>query len=286
MADSQKMESLFNIEAIRLFFPSMLLSFLYFFYQKPSNTKYYFGLIFFSLATIWNLDSGIPTFLTLLIAMGYEKLKDNFSWKILLLHLTKSFAIVGAVWMALIFFIKIKYGQYPNFSWIAYGQSAALDFGYAMWPISQKGAWRILVLIYVIALVFSMHNFFTKKHSLQNSAMLFLSILGIGLFTYFLGRSHFSNVMHCGYPAMILMIVFADKFCKNLVSQKFIWPIQLSRSYILLYSLPLFIVTYLTSVFFFEVAGNKAIKDNFILTRFSHTVQPYWVSQLILFKNI
>jgi len=275
----------FQYEAIRLFFPALLLSFLYFFYQKPSEKKYYFGLIFFALATIWNLDSGIPTFLTLVIAMGYERLKDKFDWKFLLTHLTKSLAILSAVWLTLIFYIKIKYGEFPHLSWIAYGQSAALDFGYAMLPILDKGAWRIVVLIYVIGLVFSIYNFFTKKHSLQNSAMLFLTVLGIGLFTYFLGRSHISNIMHCAYPALILLIIFADKFCKNLVTKKFIWPNQLSRIDIVLYSLPLLIISYLSAVLFFELAHNKALKDDFILSKFPHSVQPYWISELNFIKQ-
>ena len=275
----------FQYEAIRLFFPAMLLSFLYFFCQKPSDKKYYFGLIFFALATIWNLDSGIPTFLTLVIAMGYERLKDKFDWKFLLTHLTKSLAIISAVWSTLIFYIKIKYGEFPHLSWIAYGQSAALDFGYAMLPIFAKGAWRIVVLIYVIGLVLSIYNFLTKKHSLQNSAILILTVLGIGLFTYFLGRSHISNIMHCAYPALILLIIFADKFCKNLVTKKFIWPNQLPRIDIVLYSLPLLIISYLSAVLFFELAYNKALKDDFILAKFPHSVQPYWISELNFIKQ-
>ncbi len=275
----------FQYEAIRLFFPSLLLSFLYFFYQKPSEKKYYFGLIFFSIATIWNLDSGIPTFLTLVIAGIYEKLKDKFDWKILLANLAKSLAILSAVWLALIFYIKIMYGEFPHLSWISYGQSAALDFGYAMLPIFSKGAWRAVVLIYVIGLVFSIHNFLTKKHSLQNSAMLTLTILGIGLFTYFLGRSHVSNIAHCGYPALILLIIFADKFCKNLVAKKFVFPIQLSRINIVLYSLPLLIISYLCAVLFFELAHNKALKNDFILAKFPHGVQPYWIAELNFIKQ-
>ncbi len=274
----------FQYEAIRLFFPALLLGFCWFFYQNPSPKKYYFSLIFFSLATIWNLDSGIPAFLALVVMLGYENLKNQFSWKFLTLHLAKSFGILATVWLVLTLFLRLKYGQFPNFSWLVYGQAAAADFGYAMLPIPKKGMWQIVVLIYIIGVIFSIDNFINKKHSAQNSAILLLSVLGIGLFTYFLGRSHASNITHCGYPALLLLIIFADKFCQNLVGRKFIWDSKIPRIDLLILALPLILVSYFSVVLFFEIPINQDVRNQFILTKFPHSVKPYWISELNFVK--
>lgn len=275
----------FQYEPIRLLFPALLLAFFCFFYQNPTTKRYYFGLTFFSLATLWNLDSGIPTFLSLVLILGYEKLKENFSWKVLAIHLAKSFAILAAIWLALFAFLRIKYGQWPVLPWIFYGQSSALDFGYAMLPIAPKGAWRIVVLIYILGLVFAINNFLTKKHSLQNSAIFLLTALGIGLFTYFMGRSHVSNIMHCGYPAAILLIIFADKFCCQLVERKFCWSGNLLRLDIVVLMLPLLAVSYFSAALIFKMRYNSEIKSNFISNRFAHNSQPYWISELNFIKE-
>ena len=274
----------FQYEAIRLFFPSLLLGFAWFFYQNPSSKKYYFSLIFFALATIWNLDSGIPAFMALVVMLGYETLKTKFSWKFLAIHLAKSFGILATVWLMLTLFLKVKYGQFPNFAWLAYGQSAAADFGYAMLPIPKQGMWQIVVLIYIIGVILSIDNFINKKHSAQNSAILLLSVLGIGLFTYFLGRSHASNITHCGYPALLLLIIFADKFCQNLVDRKFIWDSKIPRIDLLILALPLVLVSYFSVILFFEIPSNQDIRKHLILTKIPHS-KPYWISEKDFIKQ-
>lgn len=275
----------FQYEPIRLLFPSLLLGFLYFFCKNPDAKKYYFGLIFFSVATMWNLDVGLPSFLTLAIVMGHEKLKDDFKIRVALIHLAKSLAILSLSWMALILFLKLKYDQWPNLFWISYGQKAAFNFAYAMLPITKIGAWCSLLIIYAIGLAFSINNFLTKKHSLQNSLMLALTLLGIGLFTYFIGRSHVVNVTHCAYPAIILLIIFADKCCRNLIRKNFDSIFLNTRFDLLLMIIPLLFISYFSSVFIFEIFTNKTLKEKFITTKFTQKTKPHWITESEFIKK-
>ncbi len=275
----------FQYESIRLLFPALLLSFLYFFCKAPSEKIYYFGLAFFSLATMWNLDTGIPTFLTLVLVLGYEKLKSKFKLKLALKHLAQSCGILALTWLTLILFLRIKYGQWPMLPWITYGQAATLDFAYAMLPIVKMGAWCSVLIIYAIGLALSINNFLTKQHSLQNSLMLAVTLLGVGLFTYFIGRSHISNIAHCGYPAVLLLIIFADKFCKNFVKKDLVYFPSQPRFDLLFLALPLLFIAYLSSVFLFEISSNKTLAEKFISTKFARESKPYWVQESDFIKQ-
>lgn len=275
----------FQYEPIRLVFPTLLLAYLVYFFARPSALKYYCGLAFFALATLWNLDSGIPTFLTLLIVFAYDKCRDGLSVKVIkpvLFHLASCAVALLLPWITLFVFLKMKSGIWPQISWIAYGQSSAYDFAYSMLPVFFNGPWIAVVLIYMIGLTMSLYNLFNKNHSLQNNLMFAATILGLGLFTYFLGRSHFSNIMHCGYPAAIVLTIFADKFCTQLQGKYFVTTFARCRFDLVLLSLPLLFVCYISAVFLFEISNNKVIRDKFVTQKFTHKNSPedlYWLQQ-------
>jgi len=281
----------FQYEPIRLIFPSLLLSFLCVFLKNPTQKKYYCGLIFFSFSTLWNLDTGIPTFLTLVIILGYEKFflnnKEDFKISKASQHLAQSFGILATIWFVFLTSLKIKYGQWPEISFLFYGQNAAFNFGYAMLPI-HLGIWLITVLIYIAGVTLASDNFFNKRHSLQDNFIAVLTILGAGLFTYFIGRSHTSNVFHCGYPAVILLTIFADKFCASFAKKDLVFFLPKFKIDALIFSLPLLLISYLSSAFLFNSFSFSPLKDNLISSRFyndSQQIKPYWVQDADFIKK-
>lgn len=282
----------FQYEPIRLLFPSLLLGFLCIFFKKPSEVKYYSGLAFFSYSTFWNLDTGMPTFLTLLIMLGYYKAfmekKDGTFIKKNVLHLASSIGILAFLWLSFFLFLKIKYGQFPEISWLTYGQNAAFKIGYVMFPIKPIGIWYIPVLVYIIGYVISIYNFFTKQFSLQNNLILALTLLGNGLFIYYIGRSHEYNVLHCGYPSMMLLTIFADKFCGSFAKKDFKFFLPKPRMESLLFGFPLLIISFLSAAFLFNLFSFEPLKKIFISEKFAKKPdanEAHWVSEAAFIKD-
>lgn len=241
---------IFQYEPIRLLFPSLLLVFLCLFFKKPTRLKYYSSLIFFALGTMWNLDVGIATFITLVVILCYEK----FSLKSAAIHLVIACGILVLVWGLFFIFLKLEYQQPINFASMLYGQKAAQEFGYAAIAIPRVGLWYIEVLVYLTGYVFTIHNFLNKKYSLQDNFIAVTTLLGTGLFIYFIFRSHDSNLFHSCYPALILLAIFADKFISSFNSKKF-------KPELLLFSLPLLFLCYFASAFFLNISSNKALLE-------------------------
>jgi hypothetical protein len=278
----------FQVESIRIFFPSLLLSFLYFFLRKPTTPKYFFGLLFFSFATIWNIDSGFAAFIVLFLILGYEKcfLRDEkFSFKNAFIHLFWATTILFLVWFGFFAFLKISSGKLPDSSLLAYGQKAAFEFGYTMMTIKSLDFWYFAVAIYVSGIVFAIYVFLNRKFSLQNHFILVLTLLGIGIFTYYIGRSHNSNLFHIGYPALMLLGIFADKFCAKFTRKNFVFFLPKIKSEALFFGFPLMFLCYFSAVSFFQIYNNKSMRENFISQKFKPDPDLYWIKQVDFIKK-
>jgi len=283
-------------ESIRMFFPSLLLLFMVFFLKSPSPKKYWFSLILFSCGTLWNLDVGIPTFLTLIFVLGYHKWfvgeDEKFGLKSIIIHAVQSFGTLAATWAIFFLFLRINYGEWPNIELLTYGQSAAVKYGYAMLPISFGDNWHYIVITYIVGGVVAFSNFFNQKKSPQDLFILTLTLLGVGLFAYFIGRSHGANVFHCGYPAIILLTIFADKFCNRFDGKNIVIKTPLSfprvrpESFLLI--LPLLSIAYTFSLFFFNFFGNEMLKKGFVKNNYfvrPSIVRPHWIEEVNFIKK-
>lgn len=269
----------FQYESIRLLFPALLLALIVIYFKNPSKKKYYSTLILFSLGTIWNFDTGIFAYITLVIALGYDKISREFCYLEAIKHLFISLFILLLTWLVFIVSLKIFYGQFPNLSHLFYGQQAAMKFGYSASKISAFGIWNLPVLIYIVGLILSIQYFLTKQNrTLQNDLVIVLTSLGIGSFSYFITHSHYVNILHCSYPALILLIIFADKFCQKNFTNKIIIP---------LFILPLIIISYFCSAFFVNIFLNNSLKNNFITNKYQngHKTKPAEMQELEFIKN-
>ncbi len=266
---------MFQYEPLRLLFPTIILVLLADFCKKPAAKKYYLILILSAISVLWNFDSGFPILAVSVLILGYEKLKDRFEWKFFLIHLLRSLAIFISVFLALLLWVKIKSGFWFDISAIFYGQKAAVEYAIPLLPSNVIGLWWIYILIYCLGLVISINNFLNKKHSLQNSMILALTVLGCGLFVYYVGRSQECQLLHSGYPSLILLMIFADKFCRNFDQ------IKKDSSRIISF-LPLFFISYLAVVFFFNLSTHQFLKEKFITEKLSpknRDQKHFWIEQ-------
>ena len=257
----------FQYYSIRMLFPACLLGFLCGYIKKPTQSKYYGSLIFFSVGTMWNLDVGIPAFLTLTGFIAYEKIsiqKKNFNFKAILLHIFTALTILSATWLALYSYIKIKTGIWPDFSLLIYGHRSSAEFGYSMMAIDRYDIWYLPIAVYVASLVFAIDNLLNNKREMQDRFILILSLLGIFIFTYYLGRSHTANILGVSYPALILLGIFADKFCAHFKKKDFISIIPRLKSEAILFAFPLVVLSYLSVVCITHLIFLKPLHKNFL----------------------
>ncbi|OQW91722.1 MAG: hypothetical protein BWK78_03775 [Thiotrichaceae bacterium IS1] len=76
-----------------------------------------------------------------------------------------------------------------------------------------------MIVIYLIGLLSSLKALYKHKNSpdsqVKQAAIFILSIMGIGLFSYYQGRSHDYNLLITPYPAILILTLFADGLLQN-----------------------------------------------------------------------
>jgi len=102
-----------------------------------------------------------------------------------------------------------------------------------MMPMRMIHPWNMVILLYVIGLVISFASLCYARKSLKVKMIFFLSILGVGLFLYYQGRSHDLCLLPVSFPAIILMTIYADSmFCRiklrNRFNDELVFAIMLS----------------------------------------------------------
>jgi len=101
-------------------------------------------------------------------------------------------------------FAYLRTGKLPNWIEIVELQKLFVVLGFYMAPMRNFDLWNIVMLIYVVVLFSCLVALIKKRVTDEHRYYFFISLLGIGIFSYYQGRSLVSNLFILIYPAIIL----------------------------------------------------------------------------------
>jgi len=186
------------------------------FYLQARFRKKYFIFICGILGGIslwWNLDSGIAVAGAF---AAYMFLELVFSRTRSAAIQFLSFLVSGILtFLGLMLVFSIQQGgmvsQEEAFKYIKFFSCA----GFMMIPMpGLPSPWCVFIGIYLMAIIIGLRDFIAGRFSISAKMSLFLAILGIGLFTYYQGRSHIYNLPVVIWPALLLLFIYADQIIR------------------------------------------------------------------------
>lgn len=252
----------FQFFPIRVFFSSFIFLIVAYglSFNKENKLYKYWGFIISSIGILWNFESGIIIFLSFLFYLFFIDAYVK-STRIKIINFYKSFLggllIVTMVFILYSIFIYYRSGFFPNFSNL-YSSHKIFSLGYYSLPMPAFHPWNILVLIYITSLSYCFYNLKKKYSILFTSKLFFLTIFGIGLFSYYVGRSHDYNLLLISYPGIIIALIFLDKKLKE-IKNSVNFNIKINTFVSL--TVYIFIFFYLNFIFnipnFYELAVNR-----------------------------
>lgn len=209
---------------IRIIFPSLsLLSFCWLVHEITTKKVIVIGFLS-AIALLWNIETGIAIFgatssyfvcLTIFPIRNDMRLSIRCRW--LLTYLISISMVLGLFTL----YLETKSGftvhweelfKYPR---IFYGS------GLSQMPISMKDdMWMVVLLVYLMGLIYTFYNFCKGNNSTTKAIIFYISILGIGLFTYYVYRAHVSCLMAVSWPAILLSFIFASEIFTNIKQKK------------------------------------------------------------------
>ncbi len=206
-------ELYFQYYPIRTLFPAISFLAATYYFRRPSKKAYLSILCILSIGILWNVDVGAVAFLSFVlsnVSLQLSRCRRTFGEKMQLLFLRglESLSPVVLVFTLYAVYLRIRYHFWPDFFRLL------LPHGYFLRQYSQltlNKSWVLAALLYIVCLVYSIREIQRKRVDYFNSILLFLSILGIGLFSYH-ANQYFDQVLTaCAYPALLLLVVCTDK---------------------------------------------------------------------------
>lgn len=202
---------------IRLLFPMTSLLVIYAISRYKSDKYLIFVFAYLTLGAFWNLDVGLFTLLAALVYFYVLRYIDpeykNFELRDVKRTLIPLFTVLVTILLfCLIHFLRFK----KNISPELFLASQKLFLSGQIPPLN--GVWRFIFLLYASTLVYSIINIHRKHDANFQAQMLFISLLGLGLFLYFINNPHPAVLSNTYWPAFLILIIYTDRLLKSVLS--------------------------------------------------------------------
>ena len=216
----------FQYWPIRFLFPALSIPLFLWSTRRPTFRSTLCLGAFAGLALSWNLESGIAvagaTLFTLasmqlprLRRIGISSSGNAPSRKFTPHPSAAFFFILSAACTFLLFwvFLQVNAGWKTPLHTTGEYQQLYYQLGVMMMPMPlTPHPWWLVVAVYLFALTFGLRAMWNGGARAPFTRLaLFLSILGLGLFTYYQGRSHDFNLANAAWPAILLVFLFTDR---------------------------------------------------------------------------
>jgi hypothetical protein len=249
-------DSTFAFFPIRYIIPSTLLFLTGIYINKKSNVIYWITSIVMCVCILWNPEIGSVCYITWVFINVYYDFYDEekkINIKKMLFHIIVGILLLLTVFNLYKLIIFITYGAVPNMSSLFTFMFMIGNLGFGNLPMKLIHPWNILVIVYIISFLYPIKKFLQKDITPKAVIILLVSVLGLGFFLYFLGRSHNFQLLNASVTCFILLALLGD----------LLWA-KLKTSNILALNLLFVIFIYLISFSFFEIVSKtKKINELF-----------------------
>ena len=147
----------FQYNPIRFLFPAASVYLVYKYFKTNSKKLYYCLFALFSIALLWNFDTGIVVFLGWILVILFQEL-FKLKFRNIFRHLISGTIVFMAILSLFTVYLYIRSGQLPDYRAFLTHQNLFYLYGYGMMPMRMIHPWNMVILLYVIGLVISSYS--------------------------------------------------------------------------------------------------------------------------------
>lgn len=209
----------FQNSPIRTLFPLGLFFLTMTYFSTGRRAWYAATLLGAASGILWNQDTGIIVFMSVMLTFLYRDLCHESLRKALvsfLVHLLLGLIAVATCLGAFAVFAYLRSASWPRFEDYFLYQRIFYEAGYGCLPMKPLHPWNMVAVVYVGAMIYAVHRWRSRNASIKTYAVVYLALLGCGIFSYFQGRSHDLNLIPVVYPAILILTFFAHELWESL----------------------------------------------------------------------
>ena len=240
ISDSPLGHEYYQLWPIRFFFPAIsLLAFLA--ARRRGMSQHWVGLTaaLAGIAIVWNLESGIAVFGALVACLLVRLLFGDPSDRVQNARLFLTGLLLPIALVAIFFlFLSFKSdGRIHLLEWAKY-QTIFYSTGFGMLPMSPRPhPWMAVLGLYLYGIAGAVLAHFERKPSVDWDVILYLSIIGLGLFTYYQGRSHDVVLSFVIWPAILIAYLLADRTLRSVRAGRLPRPMAWSSTPVIIFGM-------------------------------------------------
>jgi len=169
------------------------------------------------ISIFWNFDSGIPVLIaicaTLFVRPAFRDSPSIRDW----FPALSVFAIAAVVFLALMTNLRIKSGAPLQIGEAISYQKLFYGSGFMMLPMPTNfNPWQVVILGFAAGGVASLTGWRRRSKNPVYDFLFCVSLMGLGLFTYYPGRSHIFCLMMVLWPVLIVAGILTDLVLRSL----------------------------------------------------------------------
>ncbi len=204
-------DSIFSYYPVRYLVPGTMLFLASVYFYKPSKVLYWTINVVTALLVLWNPEVGMVSYLSWLAGNVYANYYDSNGKP----DMKKTGILVGyAIANIIVVFhlyklvIYLVYGSWPQLSDLFSTIFVFSKVGYGLLPMVLVHPWNIMALLLIIGFTYSFVKWHKKEVTPKSTMILLISLVGVGYFVYYQGRSQNSNfALSTGYSFMLLAVL-------------------------------------------------------------------------------
>jgi hypothetical protein len=203
----------FQYFPIRFVFPAFMVLLGWRQLRQPTRWLYWGLLTFLAVGVLWNLDAGLPSLLTWTATLCFAELFGD-DWRSVARRVVGHLAAAGCVLTAVVAaysgVIRVCYGAFPDYEQFFYYQRLYFVAGFCKLPMTLPSTWVLVGLVYLAGLAFAAFALAARQGTPRAKMVFLLSVLGVGLSSYYQGRSHPGVLLLAWWPCHLLLALFLD----------------------------------------------------------------------------
>jgi hypothetical protein len=218
ISDSSVGHEYYQLWPIRFFFPAISLWMFVQGCRNGASQRWVVSLsVVAGIAIVWNLDSGVAVFGALMASMLVRLLPGGSTerGRNVRLLLTSALLPIALVGLFFVFLYFKSDGRIHLTDWVKY-QEVFYSTGFGMLPMPRyPHPWMVVLGLYLFGIVGGVWSRLERRPSADWDILLYLSIMGLGLFTYYQGRSHDVVLTFVIWPAILIAFMLADRALRD-----------------------------------------------------------------------
>jgi hypothetical protein len=214
---------------IRFFWPAVSVLGFYCFAHRRTLTRGCIVSLMGAIGLLWNLDSGLFISVAYGAYLGARLISvllksreaptadvaDRWNVRAYLIAIALHVLITVVVVAAFLTALTWKAHKPLDLFWLLEYQRIFYSLGLMMLPLPrQLDPWMSVLGVYLIGLLAALTAWRRRLPRVKDDVLFYLSMLGLGLFVYYEGRSHVLNLVTVCWPVALIVAILADELLR------------------------------------------------------------------------